>query len=36
MLYDISEKIRYEILGTKMLKGISKNFKENYNPKVKS
>ena len=29
MLYDISEKIRYEILGTKMLKGISKNFKEN-------
>ncbi len=30
MLYDISEKIRYEVLGTKILKGISKNFKENY------
>jgi len=30
-LYDISEKIRYELLGTKILKGISKNFKENYN-----
>jgi len=29
-LYDISEKIRYEILGTKILKGISKNLKENY------
>ncbi len=30
-LYDISEKIRYEMLGSKMLKGISKNLKENYN-----
>jgi len=30
-LYDISEKIRYEMLGTRMLKGISKNFNENYN-----
>ena len=28
-LYDISEKIRYELLGSKMLKGISKNFNEN-------
>ncbi len=34
MLYDISEKIRYEVLGSKMLKGISKNFKENYIQKL--
>ena len=34
MLYDISEKIRYEILGTKMLKGISRNFRENYTQKL--
>ncbi len=33
-LYDISEKIRYELLGTKMLKGISKNLKEHYNHKI--
>ena len=33
-LYDISEKIRYEMLGTKMLKGISKNLNENYNQKL--
>ena len=33
-LYDISEKIRYELLGSKMLKGISKNFSENYNQKI--
>ena len=33
-LYDISEKIRYEILGSKMLKGISKNLKENYINKI--
>ncbi len=33
-LYDISEKIRYEILGTKILKGISKNLKDNYNNKI--
>jgi len=33
-LYDISEKIRYEILGAKMLKGISKNLKDNYNQKI--
>ncbi len=30
-MYDIAEKIRYEILGAKMLKGISFNFNENYN-----
>ena len=29
-LYDIAEKIRYEALGGKMLKGIEKNFQENY------
>jgi len=34
ILYDISEKIRYEVLGTKILKGISKNLKENYNQKL--
>ena len=33
-LYDISEKIRYELLGTKILKGISKNLRENYNQKL--
>ena len=33
-LYNISERIRYELLGTKMLKGISKNLKENYNHKI--
>ena len=33
-LYNISEKIRYELLGSKMLKGISKNFNENYNQKI--
>ena len=33
-LYDISEKIRYELLGSKMLKGVSKNFNENYNNKL--
>ena len=33
-LYDISEKIRYELLGTKILKGISKNLSENYNQKL--
>ena len=30
-LYAIAEKIRYESLGGKMLKGIEKNFKDNYN-----
>ena len=29
-LYSIAEKIRYEFLGSKMLKGIEKNLKENY------
>ena len=29
-LYSIAEKIRYETLGGKMLKGIKKNYKENY------
>jgi cobaltochelatase CobT len=29
-LYNIAEKIRYETLGGKMLKGIEKNFHENY------
>ena len=33
-LYDMAEKIRYELLGSKMLKGISKNFNENYNQKI--
>jgi len=30
-LYAIAEKIRYETLGGKMLKGIEKNFRDNYN-----
>ena len=30
-LYNIAEKIRYESLGAQMLKGIEKNFSENYN-----
>ena len=30
-LYSIAEKIRYELLGGQMLKGIEKNFKDNYN-----
>jgi cobaltochelatase CobT len=29
-LYNIAEKIRYETLGGKMLKGVKKNFYENY------
>ena len=29
-LYSIAEKIRYECLGSKMLKGVEKNLKENY------
>ena len=33
-LYDVSEKIRYELLGSKMLKGILKNLNENYNQKL--
>ena len=34
-LYNVSEKIRYEKLGTKMLEGISKNLIDNYNYKNK-
>ena len=33
-LYSIAEKIRYEVLGSKMLKGIEKNLKENYDQMV--
>jgi len=33
-LYDIAEKVRYEVLGGRMLKGISKNLKENYLQKI--
>ena len=33
-LYNVSEKIRYEKLGTKMLLGISKNLIENYNHRM--
>ena len=29
-LYSMAEKIRYECLGSKMLKGIEKNLKDNY------
>ena len=35
-LYQIAEKIRYEVLGGKMLKGIEKNLSENYNQKITS
>ena len=35
-LYNIAEKIRYEILGSKMLKGVKKNLNENYNQKIAS
>ena len=35
-LYKIAEKIRYESLGGKMLKGIKKNFNENYSQIIKS
>tara|TARA_B100001142_G_scaffold24870_1_gene22654 strand:- start:3449 stop:5257 length:1809 start_codon:yes stop_codon:yes gene_type:complete len=33
-LYNIAEKIRYEVLGGKMLKGIKKNLDENYYLKI--
>ena len=33
-LYNIAEKIRYELLGGKMLKGVGKNLNENYNKKI--
>ena len=35
-LYNIAEKIRYEVLGGKMLKGIGKNLSENYIQKIAS
>ena len=35
-LYSIAEKIRYELLGCKMLKGIEKNLLRNYNQKILS
>ena len=35
-LYNIAEKIRYEILGGKMLEGVRKNLSENYNQKISS
>ena len=34
-LYSITERIRYESLGAKMLKGIEKNLKENYDQIIK-
>jgi len=35
-LYHIAEKIRYEVLGGKMLKGLRKNLTENYKQKITS
>ena len=35
-LYNIAEKIRYEVLGGKMLKGVKKNLSENYNQRIAS
>ena len=35
-LYSIAEKIRYECLGAKMLKGIKKNLEDNYNQIIHS
>ncbi len=35
-LYQLSEKVRYELIGSEMMKGISKNFKDNYNFRLKS
>ena len=35
-LYSIAEKIRYECLGAKMLKGIKKNLEDNYNQVIYS
>ncbi|MDC0519453.1 cobalamin biosynthesis protein CobT [Candidatus Pelagibacter ubique] len=35
-LYNIAEKIRYELLGGKMLKGVRKNLSENYSQKILS
>tara|TARA_B100000780_G_scaffold206708_1_gene147131 strand:- start:1292 stop:3106 length:1815 start_codon:yes stop_codon:yes gene_type:complete len=33
-LYNIAEKIRYEILGGRLLKGIKKNLSENYTQRI--
>ena len=35
-LYAIAEKIRYETLGSNMLRGIEKNLKDNYNQMISS
>ena len=35
-LYNIAEKIRYELLGSEMLKGVKKNLTENYYQKIKT
>ena len=35
-LYHLAEKVRYELLGSEMLKGISKNFKDNYKYRLQS
>ncbi len=35
-LYSIAEKVRYECLGGKMLKGVKKNFVDNYNLLISS
>ena len=35
-LFNIAEKIRYEVLGGKMLKGVGKNLSQNYNQKISS
>ena len=34
LLYSVAERIRYEVLGGKMLKGIKKNFNEDYHHKI--
>ena len=33
-IYELSEKVRYEILGSKMLNGIKKNLEDNYYQKI--
>ena len=35
-LYKIAEKIRYEVLGERMFKGVGKNLSKNYNQKITS
>ena len=35
-VYNIAERIRYEVLGGKMLKGVGKNLNENYKQKITS